>query len=212
MAYILNVCSVLPILFLESAEILYLVSFNERNCMSFNKTDKEDPLEIRPRFKLLINNEIPQELLEYIKDKGKTDDTIRIVKSYSTHLDIHVPRHEESFWSPVLQLNFDKPDEAEGTLLRCLIGPQQSHWLMFVFIYGVLSVIGFFSGVYGITRYIQFNEFTPWLYSLPVSVVIITAIYIMVKMAQKAKHQQIVHLVRFLYQHLDGHEYHRITE
>ena len=180
--------------------------------MSFNKSDKEDPLEIRPRFKLLVNNEMPNNLLELIKENGKEDKTVRIVKSYSTHLDVHVPKSEESFWSPVLQLNFDKPDEAEGTLLRCLIGPQQSHWLMFVFIYGILSVIGFFAGVYGITRYVQFDEFTPWLYSLPASVIIIAAIYIMVKMAQKAKHQQIVHLVRFLYQQLDGHDYYRISQ
>lgn len=180
--------------------------------MSFNKSDKEDPLEIRPRFKLLVNQEIPTDLLEQIKENGKKDESVRVVKTYSTHLDIHVPKVEESFWSPVLQLNFDNPDDTEGTLLRCLVGPQQSHWLMFVFIYGVLSVIGFFSGVYGITRYVQFKEFTPWLYSLPVSVVIILTIYIMVKMAQKAKHQQIVHLVRFLYQQLDNHEYHRITQ
>ena len=180
--------------------------------MSFNKSDKEDPLEIRPRFKLLIDNEVPKDVLEFIKERGKDDDTVRIVKTYSTHLDIHVPKQEESFWSPVLQLNFDKPDEGEGILLRCLIGPQQSHWLMFVFIYGILSVIGFFSGVYGITRYVQFDEFTPWLYSLPASVIIIAAIYTMVKVAQKAKHQQIVHLVRFLFQHLEGFNYHRITE
>ena len=180
--------------------------------MSFNKTDKEDPLEIRPRFKLLVSHTIPVDLLEIIKEKGKEDDTVRIVKTYGTHLDIHVPKTEESFWSPVLQLNFDKPDEGSGTLLRCLIGPQQSHWLMFVFIYGILSVIGFFSGVYGLTRYVQFNEFTPWLYSLPLSVVIILAIYIMVKLAQKSKHQQIVHLVRFLYQHLDQYDYQRVSQ
>lgn len=181
--------------------------------MSFNKSDKEDPLEIRPRFKLLIKNqEIPKDLLEEIKENSKIDETVRVVKTYSTHLDIHVPKSEETFWSPVLQLNFDKPDEGHGILLRCLIGPQQSHWLMFVFIYGILSVIGFFSGVYGLTRYIQFDEFTPWLYSLPVSIIIITAIYIMVKVAQKSKHQEIVHLVRFLYNHLEQYEYQRITE
>lgn len=180
--------------------------------MSFNKRDQEDPLEIRPRFKLLIQSEIPENLLEIIKEESKKDETVRLVKTYSTHLDIHMPKNEESFWSPVLQLNFDKPIEGEGTLLRCLIGPQQTHWLMFVFIYGVLSVIGFFSGVYGLTRYIQFDEFTPWLYSLPASVIIILSIYIMVKMAQKAKHQQIVHLVRFLYYHLESYTYERVIQ
>jgi len=180
--------------------------------MSFNKIDQEDPLEIRPRFKLLIDSKLPEDLLEIIKDHSKKDDTVRLVKTYSTHLDIHMPQAEESFWSPVLQLNFDKPDEGEGTLLRCLIGPQQSHWLMFVFLYGVLSVIGFFSGVYGLTRYLQFDEFTPWLYSLPVSVIIIIAIYTMVKMAQKAKHQQIVHLVRFLYHHLNDFSVERVNQ
>lgn len=180
--------------------------------MSFNKTEQEDPLEIRPRFKLLIEAELPTNLLEFIKDKSKKDDSVRLVKTYSTHLDIHMARQEETFWSPVLQLNFEEAEDGEGTLLRCLIGPQQSHWLMFVFIYGILSVIGFFSGVYGITRYLQFDEFTPWLYSLPASVVIILGIYIMVKMAQKAKHQQIVHLVRFLYQHLEGYTYKRVTQ
>ncbi len=180
--------------------------------MSFNKSDKEDPLEIRPRFKLLVKDNSPEELLECLKEKAKADKTVRVIKTYSTHLDIHIPKVEESFWSPVLQLNFDKPDEGHGILLRCLIGPQQSHWLMFVFIYGILSVIGFFSGVYGLTRYIQFDEFTPWLYSLPASIVIITAIYIMVKVAQKSKHQEIVHLVRFLYTHLEQYDYQRITE
>lgn len=180
--------------------------------MSFNKIDQEDPLEIRPRFKLFVTDQLPEHLLEIIKEHSKKDDTVRLVKTYSTHLDIHMPKEEETFWSPVLQLNFDKPEEGSGTLLRCLIGPQQSHWLMFVFIYGVLSVIGFFSGVYGLTRYLQFNEFTPWLYSLPISVCIIIAIYVMVKMAQKAKHQQIVHLVRFLYNHLNDFSVERVPQ
>lgn len=178
--------------------------------MAFNKIHTEDPLEIRPRFKVHIADRDSEFLTNYFKEQSQSDSTLRSIKTYGTHLDIHINKEEETFWSPVLQLNLE--NDENGALMRCLIGPQQSHWLMFVFIYGVLSILGFFAGTYGLTRYLKFDEVTPWLFTFPLLLIIIVGIYLMVKMAQKAKHEQIVHLVRFLYKHLDGFTYKRLEE
>lgn len=178
--------------------------------MSFNKIHKEDPLEIRPRFKVEVKDQTPEDLIDYLKEKGKADSTLRVIKTYATHLDIHMQRQEESFWSPVMQINIEKMED--DSLVKCLIGPQQTHWLMFVFIYGVLSVVGFFAGAYGLSLYMRHSEFNLWLLTFPLTIIIISGIYLMVKMAQKSKHEQIVHLVRFLYQHLEAFSFNRVEE
>lgn len=181
--------------------------------MSFNKYQKVDPLEIRPRFRILAQA-TNTELLEQVLAKSKEDDTIYAVKSYTTHVDIFINRKEQTFWSPVLHVNFDKDmgKTDTDTMIRCLVGPKQSNWLMFIFIYLLLSVLGTFSGIYGLVQYFTFNKPTLWLWTFPVSAVIILAIYLFVKMGQKAKHHQIVHLVRFLYSSLEGFDIERQQE
>jgi hypothetical protein len=172
--------------------------------MAFNKYQKVDPLEIRPRFRILAKAE-DKDLLNCLIQKTKANKSVYGVKSYTTHFDVYINKQEQNFWSPVLHVNFDKTmgKSEDDTMIRCLIGPKQSNWVLFIFIYGFLSVVGTFAGIYGLVQYYQFDNHTPWLWTFPISAVIILAIYLMVKMAQKENHHQIVHLVRFLYDSLE---------
>ncbi|MCT4664342.1 MAG: hypothetical protein N4A45_03790 [Flavobacteriales bacterium] len=181
--------------------------------MAFNKYQHVDPLEIRPRFRVLAQAD-DQDLMKQVWKKAQEEPSVYPVKTYGTHLDIYMKKEEQSFFSPVLHLNFDQTmgDSEDDTMVRCLIGPKQSNWVIFVFIYGFLSVVGTFAGIYGLVQYYQFDNHTPWLWTFPISAIIIATIYTMVKMGQRAKQDQTIHLVRFLYYSLEGFEYERRME
>mgnify|MGYP000990014814 CR=1 FL=1 len=47
----------------------------------------------------------------------------------------------------------EKSEYEEHTKVACLIGPKQSVWALFTFIYAFLSIVSIFGGMFGLVDY-----------------------------------------------------------
>lgn len=156
-------------------------------------------IEIRPHHQ----EELPysvEETLERIKKGLKEEGETITGTIVGNHVTLRLPKEEQKFWTPELNLDFE-PD-GEGTYLRGLCGPRPSVWLMFVFFYFVLGsaiviifIIGYSQKNLGLSAGIL------WL--LPILFGMIIAIYLTARAGQKLSRNDMVKLREFLAKTLD---------
>ena len=113
--------------------------------MPFNRKDHHNFGEIRPRFKLRSSLS-QEEIIDLLQKAVDSDEDVSGKKVYGQfYLDI--PRHERHFWSPELKVTLedDEYNEYNGdTIVRVMVGPEYTVWVMFVFIYSFfLSLISY---------------------------------------------------------------------
>lgn len=167
--------------------------------MPFNRKEHHNPGEIRPRFRLITPYK-PEEVFEQLEQFVHSDSTVdgkRILDAY--HLKIPVP--EQHYWSPELRAWVEKNEAGEGSFIRCVIGPRHNVWLLFVFIYGFLGVVSLFGGMYGLAQW-SLGNFSAWVWCLPITFVLATAVFITAKLGQRTGRDQMLHLVSVLYHSL----------
>jgi hypothetical protein len=114
--------------------------------MPFNRKDHHNPGEIRPRFKLqspLTEEEIFDRLGTFIKE----DESV-VGREVHNQFFIDIPQRERHFWSPELRVSAEKDEWADhdDTIIRVMVGPQYTVWVLFIFIYTFLGVVSLFGG------------------------------------------------------------------
>ncbi|MEZ4924504.1 MAG: hypothetical protein R2780_15150 [Crocinitomicaceae bacterium] len=172
--------------------------------MPFNRKDHHNPGEIRPRFKLqtaLSEEEIFSRLEAFIK----TDETVTGKEVHNMYY-VDIPNRDRHFWSPELRVSAEKDEYADhdDTIVRVMVGPQYTVWVMFVFIYTFLGMVSLFGGMYGLAQ-LSTGIHTPWIWCFPVTAVLILGVYVIAKSGQKKGRDQTLHLVSVVY-HALGHE------
>ena len=164
--------------------------------MPFNRKEQHNRGEIRPRFRLITPYDI-REAQEHIIEAVKKDDTVDGRKAHDMFF-LTIPKQRQHYWSPELRISFEKNEAGEGTFMRCVVGPRQSVWLLFVFIYGFLGVISLFGGMYGLAQW-NLGKPSIWLWCFPAAFLVILGVYITAKMGQRTGRDQMLHLVSVLY-------------
>jgi hypothetical protein len=170
--------------------------------MPFNKKEHKNLIEIRPRFRLITTYEIP-EVLQMLKDNVRMDDSV-VGKQVHDIYYLDIPIKDRHYWSPELRVSLEKNEAGEGTFIRCVLGPRHSVWLMFIFIYGFLSMLTLFGGMYGLAQW-NLGQGSFWLWCFPVAFVLILGVYIIAKLGQRTGRDQMLHLVSVLYHALGDH-------
>lgn len=168
--------------------------------MPFNKLNHNILGEIRPRFKLSTMVE-PDVIFQSLAEKLKTDSDIsgRVAKNYAV---LTIPAKDIHYWSPELQIRVWEDDHEEETIVRCLVGPRQSVWAMFAFMYGVVTLITVFGGLYGLSE-ISLGKTSSFVWLIPTGLFILPAIWIAAKIGQKKGRDQMLHLISALYHTID---------
>lgn len=73
-----------------------------------------------------------------------------------THCVLRVPAERRAFWSPELDLTFERPGKgngpAEGVRVRCLFAPRPGVWTGFVFVYALLGCVALAGLLYGLAQ------------------------------------------------------------
>lgn len=159
--------------------------------------DEIDIVEIRPRFRLQSNSS-KEDVFTLLNTNLTTNNSIS-GKHIGDHFHLKIASKDQHFWSP--ELGIDCESNEEGTLIRCLVGPKQTVWAMFLFMYGAISILGMFGGMYGLTLW-QMNKGTTWLWVFPISMILLLSVFIAAKIGQKIGHDQMVMLVKFLHRSL----------
>ena len=173
--------------------------------MRINENNEIDISEIRPHFKLISTLDM-NDALDGIQDgiKNANDDEVRCKLTHD-HAHLKVPQQYEHYWSPVLSVGFEKNEEGEGTLLRCMVGPSQAVWAMFMLVYGAIGILTIFGLFYGGTKY-QLEGDSTFLWSLPIAVILFLFVFIGAKFGQKKGHHQMDELIKFLFKCLNKGE------
>lgn len=158
--------------------------------------DEIELVEIRPRFRLQ-SSLAKEDVFNRIKNLFKSGEFEG--KHIGDHIHIKIIAKNQHYWSPEIGIDCESNDE--GTLIRCLIGPKQTVWAMFLFMYGAISILGLFGSMYGLTLW-QLNKGTAWLWTFPIAVLLLIIVFIAAKTGQKIGHDQMVLLVRSLHNSL----------
>ena len=169
--------------------------------MPFN-THNTDDIEIRPRFKLVSKSNNDKKILDKIKE-SLSNQTQVIGKIKGTHVFLTIPEKEQHFWSPSMEVVVEKDEENENqSLIRCLLGPKQTVWMMVMFFYIAIAVVTLFGGMYGLVKWNMGQE-TNLIWLIPSGMILELLIYLATKWGQKQGRDQMFHLVSFLYHAID---------
>ena len=169
--------------------------------MAFN-THNTDDVEIRPRFKLNSSTHAANVFIKRV-EKALIKERSIIGNVKGTHIFLTLPESEQHFWSPAMEVVIEQDVEDEKkTNIRCLIGPQQTVWMLIMFLYISVAVVLLFGGMYGLVKWNMGHE-TKLLWLIPIGIVAEGLIFLATKWGQKKGRNQMLHLVSFLYHALD---------
>lgn len=167
--------------------------------MPFNRLNHSILGEIRPRFSLKTTSDAPS-ALDYIETQIGRDKTISGVRSDNL-IFLKTPSWNQHFWSPEMTVRIEVEEWTDFTKVTCLIGPRQTVWALWAFFYSAIAIVTVFGGIFGLVQY-QETGASPWLWVIPIGIILISTAFIAAKFGQKKGRDQMLHLVSFLYHHL----------
>lgn len=170
--------------------------------MAFNRLNHSILGEIRPRFTLKSSAE--RESLEQAVVSGLQEDKSVLGEVTTNLILLKIPKGDQHYWSPELTVRFENNEFIDYTQICCLVGPKQSVWLMFTFIYAFIGLATLFAGMFGMVKYTTSGT-TSWLWAIPIGTLLISTVFISAKVGQKKGRDQTLHLVSFLYHSLSLH-------
>lgn len=159
-------------------------------------TQVNSNIHLRPRFRMEFD-ESQEALLSKFKDNLKDGDCKYCSKIVDGHIIIDVPKDENHFWSPQLNIEVEKNDDGV-TIVKGLFGPKATIWTLFMFFHFAVAVafIGF-----AVTAYVQWNlkeDYSTALYiviSLPIVWVVM---YFLGRWGRSTGHKQMDELYKFM--------------
>ena len=168
--------------------------------MAFNRLNHSILGEIRPRFKLRTNYDAEKAIVQLEKSLTK-DKTVAGERSQQLVF-LKTPSYNQHYWSPEMTVRIEQEEYDDYTTISCLIGPKQTVWAMFAFMYAVIFIGSTFGGIFGLVKF-QNNGDPSWLWIIPLGILSTFTVFITSKFGQKKGRDQMLHLVSFLYHSLD---------
>lgn len=146
------------------------------------------PIEIRPRFQTHLPAS-PQAIIDSLQAtvmryQGQVESS-----TVDYYMVLRIPVEQQHYWSPQLSLTLETDEAQGGTLIRGLYGPRPSVWLMFMFMYSSVGVIGLFIAITGFSQY-SLGVAAPVLWALPVLAGIALALYFAAKAGERLGRQE----------------------
>ena len=152
---------------------------------------------IRPRFELRCTISKEEAMNKIMLQKGISDIKLRKIIH---RIKFTFPKTRQEYWSPVLTVGFEDVDG--GSKLRCLVGPKEKVWLLFLFVYAAAAMLFLFGGIHGLTQ-VSLGIDSLTIYSIPISFAMIASTFIAAKIGQSKGQEQMHDLINFLFETLD---------
>lgn len=148
----------------------------------------------RPRFKFvspLSGEAIAERIRAWL---SKNDHGGIWMKDTHMHLLLNFPRRTSEAWTPQMDISFE-PLEDGRTVVRCLIGPVSTIWMLFAGGYLALSLLGLTGITLGIAQHLLGH--TPWGYYVVPFVVICLGVLVHLERTGRRRAQaDMLHLKR----------------
>jgi hypothetical protein len=100
-----------------------------------------------------------------------------------------------------MTVRIEKDEYSEEILVSCLVGPRQTVWALWAFIYTAILLLTLFGGSFALVKYSQ-TGFTNWIWTIPIGVVLLSTAFIASKIGQNKGRDQMLHLISFVYHKL----------
>jgi hypothetical protein len=147
--------------------------------------------------------------MELLQNQVDNDPSV-VGKKVHEQFYLDIPKQLQHYWSPELRVSLEEDEEEEkGTIIRCILGPSYTVWVMFVFLYTLLGVISLFGGMYGLVQW-SLGHPTLWVWCMPITLVILAGVYLTAKIGQGKGRDEMLHLVSVLYHALKDGDIKRI--
>jgi len=153
--------------------------------MAFNELDQSLSGKILPRFRLKVSAD-KEDLLDFIDLEAKSSQEVSHIRA-KQYLILKIPTRKREYWSPELHIQpFQDLDNKDKTMLRCVVGPSQSVWMMFTFLYSSIILAMLFGGMFGLVQY-QLNNNSHFLWIWPIGTVLLLSIFAVSRYGQKKR-------------------------
>jgi hypothetical protein len=167
--------------------------------MPFNRLNHSVLGQIRPRFALKISSE-PEKALNHLAAGIPIEPTVEGVHS-GHYVFLKLPLEEQHYWSPELSVRIEIEEFTDFTTVACLVGPKQTVWTLWAFIYSSILLLTLFSLIFGIAQY-KVHGSSIWLWILPFGVLGLASAFVASKIGQRKGRDQMLHLISFVYHKL----------
>lgn len=154
--------------------------------------------QLRPRYQFQSPHEPDVIYAQIMKalQKQSLDSKALHWRTVSGHIVINLPREEQHYWSPHLDVNLEKREEG-GTTVRILAGPAPAVWTMVMFFYA-LCILMFLGGlILGYSQY-MLDKPASWFRLIPISVVLAGLLWGIGLIGKKMGRSQTRQLIYFL--------------
>ena len=168
--------------------------------MPFNRLNHSVLGEIRPRFHLKIASD-PEAALVHVEEELYADKTVTGLRSDQL-IFLKTPSWEQHYWSPEMTVRIEVEEYTDYTTVSCLVGPRQTVWALWAFIYTAILLVTVFGGIFGLVQYDQQGS-SPWIWVIPIGVVLLSSAFVASKIGQRKGRDQMLHLISFLYHSLE---------
>lgn len=170
--------------------------------MSFNELDKTLSGEILPRFRVRVPAD-KDEILNFIDEQAKISGEVSHTRA-NQYLILRIPQSVREYWSPELQIQpFQDYEDKSKTVVRCVVGPSQSVWMLFTFIYSAIILLTLFGGMFGLVQK-QLSDSSVFLWFWPIGIVLLLSIFAISKYGQRKARNQTLRLVSFFMHTLES--------
>lgn len=167
--------------------------------MPFNRLNHSILGVIRPRFTLKINYD-PVKAMDHVEKNIYKDNTVSGDRSDQL-IFLKIPSWERHYWSPEMTVRIEIEEYTDFTTVSCLIGPRQTVWAMWAFMYSAILLVTVFGGIFGLVQYNQDGS-SSWIWVIPIGIIALSSAFVASKFGQKKGRDQMLHLVSFLYHSL----------
>jgi hypothetical protein len=128
---------------------------------------------MRPRFAVELDSSI-EDVMAALRERADGNPQCVRVKCTRRHGVLDFPKQSRHFWSPQLGLTVEAVGESTGrTRVVGHFSPHPHIWQAFLFIYGTLFAVGFFSMMFGFAEWAMGR--TPWALLGPVAAAALAA-------------------------------------
>jgi len=150
-------------------------------------------IRVRPRYRRITEKSYKQIIASIVNElrhskqiKGST---------LENHAYLSIPEEDQKYWSPEMHVTVETLEE--GSLVRGVIGPKPKIWTMYMFFYSAVVVMFFLGAAMGVSQWMLKMD-APWLWSMPVCVVLYLLVIAAAKYGQYKSQEQMKSILDFL--------------
>jgi Na+/melibiose symporter-like transporter len=152
---------------------------------------------LKPRFKIELENKSIDEILNAFKENLAKDDCKYCSKISGNHIFLDVPKEENHFWSPQMQVEILK-NKNNKTIVKGIIGPKPQIWTFFMFVHFIIATLFVVFFVWFYTNWTLNKDYQLQKYMLLILSILSVALYFFGQSGKRIAYSQMLELDRFL--------------